>query len=381
MKICRCCGSRIIEAPLLTYHNLPGAAQNFPSYEYLNRDRGIDIAIYQCPCCGLIQLLQEPVYYYRDVIRAIAVSESMKEFRKSYFEDFIQKCRLRGKRLIEIGAGCGEYMEIMQSSDVQVFGLEHLRSSVETGNARGLHIFEGFVENEDDKIPGAPYDGFYTLNFLEHIPFPRAFLKGIAANLKEDAYGLVEVPNGDFIIDNQMFSEFMLDHLSYFTQQTLSVLLQQSGFEIQSCEVVWNQYIISALVKKRRKLDTAAFVKKQDRLIYAVNSYLTENLHSGKRIAVWGAGHQALAVMAMAKMQGKIECVIDSASFKQNRYTPATHIPVYSPEMIGQLGIDAVLIIAGSYSDEISKIIEKRYPSVKAESINSIIEKWDHLCD
>lgn len=376
MKTCKCCGSQIEVNPVLFYHNLPGLAQNFPDKDKLVFDKGIDLAVYQCPFCGLLQLLQEPVYYYRDVIRSVAVSESMQEFRKSYFRNFVQRGNLQGNRLIEIGAGCGEYMEIMQQNGVQVFGIEHLKSSVVAGKKRGLAIFEGFVENETYRLPGAPYDAFYTLNFLEHIPNPKSFLKGIAANLAENAYGLVEVPNGDFIIRNQMFSEFMLDHLSYFTKETLSLLLAQSGFEVISCEIIWNEYIIAATVKKRKELDTGTFLKRQEQLIHAIGHYLDTKLHEGKKIAVWGAGHQALAIMALANMKGKIECVVDSAAFKQNRYTPATHIPIYAPKMIKQLEIDTVIIMAGSYSNEISKIIEGKYPGVESESIDGIIRNY-----
>lgn len=364
IKLCRCCSSQITAPPLLTYNNMPGIAQNFPDENSLDADQGITFAIYQCQDCGLLQIVQEPVYYYKDVIRAIAVSEDMKSFRSRYFADFVRSCGLRGKKIIEIGAGAGEYMQIMAENDVQVYGLEHRRESVMKAQDHGLRVFEGYIENSSYKIPQAPYDGFYIMNFLEHIPDPKAFLKGIAFNLADGAYGLVEVPNTDFILENKMFSEFMLDHLSYFTKNTLRVMLETSGFEVLSCQVVWNDYILSAIVRKRKYLDVSSFETHESKLILWLNGYLDEMHANGRKVAIWGAGHQALAIMALADLKDKVECVIDSAAFKQNKYTPASHIPIYGPDKIRELGIGAILVMAGSYSDEVCAVIQKNYQDV-----------------
>lgn len=364
MKKCRCCNNEIEIAPRLSYSNMPGIAQNFPDKNTLESDAGKEFDIYQCPFCGLIQILQKPVYYYKDVIRAVAVSDDMKDFRREYFKRFIAQCNLQGKKIIEIGAGCGEYMLMAAQNDIQIYGLEHLEESVLEAQKHGLHVFKGYIEDADYKIPEAPYDGFYIMNFLEHIPEPRIFLAGISSNLKADAYGLIEVPNADFIIKNKMFSEFMIDHLSYFTEKSLRLLLEISGFEVKSCEVIWKDYIISAIVKKRNLFDANAFIEYESDLLSCINEFLKEMNKKGRKVAVWGAGHQALAIMSLTDMKDKIECVIDSAEFKQNKYTPASHIPIYAPDKIKELKIGAVLVMAGSYSDEVAGILEKEYQGI-----------------
>ena len=377
MRECRCCGANVESSPILNLENMPGKAQNFPDEENLDLDKGVDLEIYQCPHCGLIQLFCPPVSYYRDVIRAVGVSEDMKIFRKSYFHAFVMKYNLQGKKILEVGAGSGEYMEILAKENVDVYGIEHLLDSVVQAKKKGLKVYSGFIENANTKISGMPYDAFYIMNFLEHIPNPKIFLRGIANNLKEDAYGLIEVPNGDFIIQNQMFSEFMLDHLMYFTKESLSLLLSLCGFEVIECQVIWNSYIISAIVRKRKTIDTDLFWGKQQKLVSAINTYVEEKNKSKRKVAVWGAGHQALALIALAKLQGKIECVIDSAEFKQNKFTPATHIPIYSSNRIDDLGIQELIIIAGSYSNEIFEIVKKKYPDVHAITLDLIEDKME----
>ena len=86
---CRVCHNRLKH--LLTYENMPKAAQNFPDKDSLHKDKGIDLEVCQCTGCGLVQLSNEPVSYYKDVIRAAAFSEEMKVFRLTQFDNFIKK--------------------------------------------------------------------------------------------------------------------------------------------------------------------------------------------------------------------------------------------------------------------------------------------------
>lgn len=53
--------------------------------------------------------------------------------------------------------------------------------------------------------------------------------------------------------------------------------------------------------------------------------------------------------------------VVDSASFKQNKYTPGTHIPIVSLEFLKEHEKDtaAILIMAASYSDEVARIVKQ----------------------
>lgn len=362
-KKCRCCAKIINGKPILEYENMPGVAQNFPDEDSLEKDKGIPLNVYQCQNCGLIQLTDEPVFYYKDVIRASAVSDEMKEFRSRYFKDFVDKYHLNGKKVIEIGTGKGEFLSLMEQVGVQAFGIEHCKESVEVCSKSGLKVFEGYVGQADYEIPQAPFDGFFIMNFLEHIPEPDVFLQGICNNLAEGAAGLVEVPNTDMILKNFMFSEFMLDHLMYFTKDTLTHLLEQNGFEVLECNSVWHDYCLAAVVRKRTPLDLTEFYKRQNEITGQIHEFIASNAVQGRKTAVWGAGHQALAVMALADLKGKVEFVVDSAVFKQNKYTPGTHIPIVSPEALSEQSseVGAVLIMAASYSDEVARIVREKY--------------------
>ena len=77
----------------------------------------------------------------------------------------------------------------------------------------------------------------------------------------------------------------------------------------------------------------------------------------------------------MAKIHSKIKYILDSALFKQGKYTPATHLLIVSPDTILTDAPMAIIIMAAGYSHEVARIIEGKYPLVK----NIAILKEDHL--
>ena len=356
---CRVCGRVFFEEPLCRFQNMPAVAQYLPDADSLKDDKGVDLEVYQCSVCGLVQLSNKPVHYYREVIRASGFSEEMKEFRLKQFDKFVKQYSLEGKKIIEIGCGRGEYLSVMSQCGVKAFGLEYSEDSAIECKKNNLEVSKGFVEGEEYKIDNAPFDAFFILSFLEHLPDPNAILRGVYNNLSDDAVGIVEVPNFDMMLRKNLFSEFMRDHLFYFTKETLNIILALNGFEIISCGEVWHGYIVSAVVRKRKKLDLSLFHQSQEKINKEVAEYISR-FNIGK-VAVWGAGHQSFAVLSLLGLGGKIRYVVDSAPFKQGKFAPSTHIPIVSPDKLSSDPVEAIIIMAGSYSDEVLRIVREKF--------------------
>ena len=361
MKVsnCRVCYEPFYEEPLLRYENMPASAQGFLDAESLEQDKGEDLEIYQCSACGLVQLNNTPVSYYREVIRATAISQDMTDFRLKHFSDFVKKYGLRKKKIIEIGCGKGEFLNLMRECGPDVYGLEYGQESVDECDESGLRVEQGYIDSPDYLVSGGPYEAFFIMNFFEHVPEPNVLLKGVRNNLVEGGVGIVEVPNFDMILKNNLFSEFISDHLFYFTEETLTSTLRRNGFEVLECEVVWHDYIISAVVKKREKLDLAHFYNYQSKIEKEVQDYIKR--YKPGRVAVYGAGHQSLAIISLTNVGDKIKYIIDDAPFKQNKYTPATHIPIVSIDELSKDPVEAIVIMAASYSDEVFKKVMSRF--------------------
>ncbi|MCD4499014.1 class I SAM-dependent methyltransferase [Chromobacterium vaccinii] len=356
---CRICAQPLFAEPLLVQHDMPAAAQGLPTAEQLSADRGVELALRQCGGCGLVQLDAEPVPYWRDVIRAAGISQEMRDFRLKQFGGWLAEHGLAGRKVLEVGCGRGEYLSLLAEAGADAYGVEHLPASVDACHQAGLRVERGFVDGSDTRLAAGPFDGFMILNFLEHIPAAHLTLQGIAANLADGAVGMVEVPNFDMILEKGLFAEFIPDHLFYFTERTLVRLLEANGFEVLDCRAAWHDYVLSATVRKRRPQNLSGLIACETALRASFDDFLGR--FAPGKVAIWGAGHQSLALISLMGIAGRIRYVLDSAPFKQGRYTPATHLPIVPPERLNDGEVDAVIVLAASYSAEVARLIRERH--------------------
>ena len=354
---CRVCRLPLGREPLLTFTGMPRAAQGFPTAETLTHDRAEDLVLSQCVGCGLVQIAGRPVSYFRDVIRAAAFSDEMRGFRQRQFRDWAIRHELIGEPVLEVGCGRGEYLALLRDAGLSVHGVEHSRGAVDACRAAGLPVSRLFLDREGQAVPEAPFAAFTSFNFMEHWPSPVRTLRAIHGNLRQGALGLVEVPNFDMILEKEIYSEFIRDHLSYFTRSTLAFALQAAGFEVLGCESIWHDYILSATVRRREPMDLAAQLARRELVTQSLRQFLDRFAPSS--VAIWGAGHQALATIALTGIAPAIRYVVDSAPFKQGKFTPATHLPIVSPERLRTDPVRAVIVMAAGYSDEIVRALRR----------------------
>lgn len=359
---CRLC-SKIIESPkLYGFKNMPDSAQGLLDMVDEN-DKGISYDLYQCEYCGMIQLDCEPVSYFKDVIRTTGNTKTMNTTRFDEISYFARKYNLIDLKVLEIGSGQGENLRIGKSLGLKIYGLENNKTNVDKSISFGYHTINGYPD-DSLLIEESPFDAFMCFNFLEHQPDPNLFIQGISRQLKKGAVGFVTVPDFDFIIRSNGYYEFIRDHLLYFNKDTLITLFKNNGFEILELGDS-NKDTIKIIVKKRSGFVFDDIIEKKDYLKGQIKAFF--KCH--KNVAVWGASHQAFTIIQMLQISDKISFIIDSAPFKQGKYSPASHIKIVSSEEIDKSKIDGVIIIAPTYSDEIANIIKDNYPNVDVVSI------------
>lgn len=358
MDNCLICGAPLDDSQtLFVCDNMPGSAQDIPAKEELSNDKGIQLKLVQCKCCGLVQIPTEPVHYYKKVIRAGGGTTTMVDLRNEQYTEFMNCFNLKGKKILEVGCGKGEFLRIWKDYDVRAVGIEYDQELVDRANNEGMEVYKAYADDADTKLPGAPYDAFVQFNFLEHQPYPNEMLQSIYNNLTEDGVGLVTVPSLEYILKYDGYYELIKDHIAYYSEETLKFLFQKNGFEVVDCHTV-NRDTHSIMVKKRKKIDVSRwkenFVSLQQELFDYVNGYVIQ----GKKVAVWGASHQCFTLIPSLGLSDKISYIIDSAPFKQGKYAPASHVPIVDRKHYFEEPVASIIIVAPGYTDEIANIIK-----------------------
>jgi SAM-dependent methyltransferase len=353
---CHLCEGLLFSTPILALKGMPKAAQYYPAPEEFAADKGITLPIYQCAYCGLVQLVRTPVDYYREVITAAAFSEKAKASRLAQMKEIVQEHDLEGKRVLELGCGKGDMLDILQEAGMLATGLEGSASSVEIGKAAGRNIIHGYIDDEQ-RLEGAPFDAFIVLNYLEHMPEPGKVIRLLHQVTTETALGYITVPNLAYILKSRCFYEFVADHLSYFTQSTFTFAFEANGFEVLNCQTINEDNDLALTVRKRKPLDLTNQYNDVETLIGTLRALALDYQAQGKKLAVWGAGHRTLALLALAGLSD-VAYVIDSAKFKQGKFTPVLHLKIVPPSQLKNEPVDLVLVmVPGLYPGEVLKTL------------------------
>ena len=369
---CLLCGSPLDDADtLFSCTNMPGSAQDIPSKEELQNDHGIDLNIIQCKYCGLVQIPTEPVPYYKKVIRAGGGTATMVALRNQQYSELIKQFNLYGKKILEVGCGQGEFVRIWKNYDARAVGIEYDAELVTKAREEGLEVYKAFAENAVTELPEAPFDAFVQFNFLEHQPHPNEMLQCIYHNLTEDGVGLVTVPSLEYILQNGYY-ELIKDHIAYYSKETLQFLFWKNGFEIIDCQTI-NRDTHAITVRKRQLHDTSIWQKSFNILKNELLNHVNNCIAQGKKVAVWGASHQGFTLLSSLGLGNKISYIIDSATFKQGKYSPASHIPIVNKQHFLEEPVDSIIIMAPGYTEEIASVIKQQLSeSIDIRAIRSI---------
>lgn len=353
-RVCRVCLGKRLEL-LSSLSGFPRGAQYFlPDLSNVDADKSVSLEVVQCIDCGLVQLTNAPVDYYQDVITAAALSPKSKDQLKQEWQPIITKHSLQGKPAIEIGSGTGDFLEVLKHLGLVAIGLEHSQTNVHSGQAKSLNVQKGYLL---DNQPLGKFALVVCNNYLEHQPQTGTFLKTLASLLEDDGILYLSVPNLEYLLRKSCLYEFVADHLVYFTRDTLRLACEISGLVVIDQYQKNNDNDLVLIAAKRKPLCLTDSIKIVDEISRSLKQCVVRAKEAGKTIAVWGAGHRALALMAISDLI-EIDFIVDSATFKQGNFTPLLRKRIVSPAELIKNGCDLLIVmLPGNFAKHIETFI------------------------
>jgi len=357
---CRLCYSPRTES-VIDLDGFPKAAQYFiSSLEETEEDQSITLMVCQCIDCGLIQLKNDPVSYYKDVITAASLSEASKEILVNEWRPFIEKYNILGKDAIEVGSGRGDFLEILERLNVNAYGIEHSLENIKECEKKKLNVEKAYL-TELSESNNKKYSLVVCNNFLEHQPETKNYLSSLRNLVSDDGVVYISVPNVDYLLEKNCLYEFVADHLVYFTEKTLRKAMEINGFNILESYKKNNGNDLVVIAKPELKINIDGAIDTVSNIVESIQ----KEVNNYKNVTIWSAGHRALALMAMAKLE-KIKYVIDSATFKQGKFTPILHKKIISPEEFIGIQCDLLIImLPGNYAEQVIRFVDENKISCK----------------
>jgi SAM-dependent methyltransferase len=376
---CPSCGSSGL-APFHEVKNVPvHSCLLLPTaQEALDFPRG-DIVLAFCEQCGFISnvafdsTLQDYSPQYED---QQCFSPTFNAFAYDLAKRLIAKYDLRGKTVVEIGCGKGDFLLLL----------------CELGRNRGVGIDPAILEERVAREAAgrvvfikdyyseryANYHGDLVCcrHTLEHIQPVAEFVRTVRRAIGNlfNTTVFFELPDATRVLRELAFWDIYYEHCSYFSAGSLARLFWACGFEVIDLARDYdNQYLLiearpASIQPGEPRAAEESLAQMADDLQYFSShcrgrmsrwrKKLRQFHEQRKRTVVWGSGSKCVAFMTSLGLDDEIESIVDINPHRHGKFIPGVGKQIMPPEHLKVVKPDVVIVMNPIYREEIRRMLK-----------------------
>lgn len=214
---------------------------------------------------------------------------------------------------------------------------------------------------------------FLVRHVLEHAYDLLGFLRATRHLIDDDGYVVFEVPDCTRALTNLDYSTIWEEHSVYFTKTTLLQALTRAGFDVCHFESHAHPYedcmvAVCRIASKppspidphsvREEIERARrFGRKFEIINTGIHNRLRECKANRLRLALFGAGHLAVAFSCLHHVSEYFEIVVDDNPNKSARYLAGTGLGIWPSTALIERRIDICLLALNPEHEQ--KILQK----------------------
>lgn len=338
-----------------------------------------DLALGFCGRCGFVSnVLFDPSVqeYASGYEEQQSFSPRFRAFQTELIGRLVERYDLRGKDVIEIGCGKGDFLiELCQAGGNRGVGIDPAcvpERMAGRGDGRVRFVPDYYSERYAD----LPCDFLCCRHTLEHIHSTNEFV-GLMRRVVGDRSDLVvffEVPAIERVLEEAAFWDIYYEHCSYFGLGSLARLFRANRFEVVELGIDFDdQY--SLIVAHPADDVTAARLPSEDdlgRLAAAVGAFrdrvrvkihdwrsrITRYRAEGKRLAIWGSGSKCVSFLSTLSAADDVDVVVDVNPYRQGKWLAGSGKQVTAPDTLRDSPPDVVIVMNPVYCHEIQRDLD-----------------------
>lgn len=341
--------------------------------------------VYVCDRCFLVQL--EEYVIPENIFTEYAYYSSFSTTWLKHAEDYVHKMIDRyhldhDSFVIEVASNDGYLLQYFVEKQIPCLGVEPAANIAKVAIDKGVPTMVDFfgvkcatrLVNEDKKA-----DLIIGNNVLAQVPDINDFVTGLQMALKPKGVITIEFPHLMRLMADNQFDTIYHEHFSYFSLITVENIFTTHGMVIFDVEELPTHggslriYVrhqddqtrpVNASVTELRNREIQARFKQIEHYtkfagqVEETKHKLLERLiqikRQGKKIAAYGAPGKGNTLLNYCGIRTDfIDYTVDRNPYKQGKFLPGTHIPIFSPEKISETRPDYLLILPWNLKEEI----------------------------
>ena len=339
-----------------------------------------------CESCLLVQL---PAYVpgeniFSDYAYFSSYSDSWVAHAGQYAEEMISRLGLdSGSLVTEVASNDGYLLQHFLAREIPVLGVEPAANVAAAARARGIQTAVQFLGAGTGWEIAEQYgraDLVAGNNVFAHVPDIRGFATGLRALVKDTGLVTLEFPHLLRLIERRQYDTIYHEHFSYLSLRTASEALATAGLRVVDVDELSTHggslrvharpaeaageptARVKAVLEEEETagLHTVAGHDGFARDVLQIKSNLLEFLLTaaaeGRSVAGYGAPGKGNTLLNHCGIRSDLLAyTVDRSPWKQGKFLPGTHIPIYAPERIAETRPDYVLVLPWNLREEISQ--------------------------
>jgi 2-polyprenyl-3-methyl-5-hydroxy-6-metoxy-1,4-benzoquinol methylase len=358
---------------------------------YLRRDQlnqmeaFYPLHVFVCDRCFLVQLQEyvNPDHIFTEYAYFSSFSDSWLEHCRRYADQMIKRFALDAKSfVVEIASNDGYLLQYFAEKKVPVLGIEPAANVAKVAVDRGIPTLVQFFGTRlasELARDGKQADLLAGNNVLAQVPDLCDFVAGMKILLKPGGVLTLEFPHLLRLMESKQFDTIYHEHFSYFSFLTAEKIFEAHDLVLFDVEELTthggslrifgrhkedSSKPITSQVTKLRALEQAAGLAHLEsyssfaEMVKQTKRELLERLieikKAQKSIVAYGAPGKGNTLLNYCGIGTDfLDYAVDRNPYKQGKFTPGMHIPIYSPSKIGETRPDFLLILPWNLKDEI----------------------------
>ena len=388
-KICRFCGVGLQRT--FVDLGMSPLCETYPSAADLNQGEVYyPLHIYVCEKCWLVQLeeYESAESIFSDYPYFASYSDSWLKHCEKYCNEMKTRFGLGEQSFVaEVASNDGYLLQYFVRLGVPVLGIEPAANVAKAAVEKGVPTlvrFFGIQVAEELAAEGRTADLVVGNNVLAQVPDLNDFVEGLKILLKPEGVLTLEFPHLLRLIELNEFDTIYHEHFSYFSMISTIKIMEAHGlrvFDVEelkshggslrvyACRASSQAHALAPNVQKvindeiNAKLDRIegyeSFARQVKETKLDLVDFLLTAARQGKRVAGYGApGKSATLIHYCGIGKDLIEYTVDRSPYKQGRFLPGSHIPIFHPDRIRQTKPNYVVILPWNLKDEIMEQLQ-----------------------